>query len=423
MEVAIIGAGFTGLSAAFSLAKLGYKVTVFEKSSSAGGLALGFKDKSWKWSLERHYHHLFTSDSEIMNLASEVGIRLVFKDVPSSTYLSNRIYPLDSASNLLALGPLDFVSRIRTGLGLSYLKITNSWKSLEAITAKDFIIHFMGKNSWSLLWEPLFVGKFGRFAKDIPASWFWARIKKRSKILGYPEGGFQKLADCLVAKTEEKGGRFYFNLGVREIRNKGGLKIVTDDGKSYKFDKIICTLPTFVFASVCKDLPESYTKNLKNLKGFGALNLIMSLKQGFLKNRCYWLNISDRSFPFVSLVEQTNFIDKKYYGGNCILYIGNYLPPDHPYFSKTEDFLVEEFLPYLKKINRDFNKSIINKVWVSKDPFAQPVIPLNYSKVIPSLETPLPNVFLANMQQVYPWDRGTNYAVELGIKVAAKVAK
>jgi hypothetical protein len=38
--------------------------------------------------------------------------------------------------------------------------------------------------------------------------------------------------------------------------------------------------------------------------------------------------------------------------------------------------------------------------------------------MIPSFKTPLKNVFLANMEQVYPWDRGTNYAVELGQKIA-----
>jgi hypothetical protein len=50
--------------------------------------------------------------------------------------------------------------------------------------------------------------------------------------------------------------------------------------------------------------------------------------------------------------------------------------------------------------------------------FAQPIVPLNYSGIIPPHQTPAKNIFLANMQQVYPWDRGVNYAIEIGEKIA-----
>ena len=58
-----------------------------------------------------------------------------------------------------------------------------------------------------------------------------------------------------------------------------------------------------------------------------------------------------------------------------------------------------------------------------KTPFSQPIIPINYSKIMPPFETPLKNVYLTNIQQVYPWDRGTNYAVELGQKIAKIVSE
>ena len=83
--------------------------------------------------------------------------------------------------------------------------------------------------------------------------------------------------------------------------------------------------------------------------------------------------------------------------------------------------LLKIYDPYLKKINPDYHLSLISS-HLFKVPFAQPIIPLNYSKIIPPFQTPLSNVYLANIQQVYPWDRGTNYAVELGEK-AAKIIK
>ena len=82
---------------------------------------------------------------------------------------------------------------------------------------------------------------------------------------------------------------------------------------------------------------------------------------------------------------------------------------------------MKDFFPYLTRINPRFKKNWINKAYLFKAPFAQPIVPLNYSKIIPSHETPIAGLYLSNIQQVYPWDRGTNYAVENGERVARLV--
>ena len=168
-------------------------------------------------------------------------------------------------------------------------------------------------------------------------------------------------------------------------------------------------------------IPESYRNKYSGLPGLGAVNLILSLKKKFFKDNTYWLNINDRSYPFLALVEHTNYMDSEFYNGEHLLYIGNYLSHDHDYFLKNGEELLKIFIPYLKRINKKFERSIINKYWVFKTAFAQPVITTNYSLKIPPMTTPVKGVFLANIQQVYPHDRGTNYAVELGEKVAELV--
>ena len=119
----------------------------------------------------------------------------------------------------------------------------------------------------------------------------------------------------------------------------------------------------------------------------------------------------------MAIVEHTNFMDKKNYNNEHLLYLGNYREPNDLYFSINKDEMLKLFDSYLKKINPNYSKNIIGYE-LFKAPFAQPIIPINYSKILPSFITPLKNVYLANIEQVYPWDRGTNYAVELGIKVA-----
>ena len=229
-------------------------------------------------------------------------------------------------------------------------------------------------------------------------AWFWARIKKRSAKLGYIEGGFQVLIDSLVDKIKANGGEIILDHEVFDYHNPVY--------GNRKFDKVILTTPI----------------KSEELRWLGALNLILILKEPFLTDGTYWLNINDENFPFVAVVDHTNFIDPQHYGGNHILYIGGYYPQDYRYFKMSKEEIFNEFLPFLQKTNPHFNQLFSSSaLQLSANRWAQPVIPPNYSKIIPSFKTSDPRVFRANMQMVYPWDRGVNYAIELGQKVADEV--
>ncbi|MCS7092096.1 MAG: FAD-dependent oxidoreductase, partial [Patescibacteria group bacterium] len=420
MKVAIIGAGFGGLACAYELAKNGVEVVVFEAEDKPGGLALGFKEKNWNWTLEYHYHHWFMSDNAALNLAQDIGHRVFFIRPKTSTYYNGKIYQIDSPFTLMRFNQLPLLDRVKTAFMLSYLKLSPFWRNLEGRTAYDFIVQTAGINSWNVLWGPLFIGKFGNYAKLISATWFWARIHKRSASLGYPEGGFLNFAYNLQKHmTQKYEVSINYKSKVIQIKKRErGLILETSDGSSYVFDKVVCTLPNAYFVKIVEGLPSSYVKKFTKSKSLGAINLVLRLNKSFLEDNTYWLNINDLSMPFLAIVQHTNFMDKKNYGNEHIVYIGNYLPDDHVYFNKSAEELIAEFLPHLKKINQGFSKSWIKKAYVFKAKFAQPIVSVNYSKFIPSFETPIAGVYLCNMQQVYPYDRGTNYAIELGIKVA-----
>jgi len=422
IKVGIIGAGFVGLCAALNLAEKGYEVILLEKESSPGGLAGGFKRENWRWTLEQHYHHWFTNDTHVINLAKKLNHRVITKRPKTSTFFDRVIYQTDSPVSLLKFRPLSFLGRIRTGVGIALLRFNPFWKLFEKTTASNFIKKVMGNASWKVLWEPLFKGKFGKYSELICASWFWSRISKRTSSLVYPVGGFLNFAQKIESKSKTFGARFYYNTDVKSLRKiNGKIVVVMDVAKKYYFDKVICTLPTSTFIKMTPGVPESYKNKYSGLPGLGAVNLILSLKKKFFKDNTYWLNINDRSYPFLALVEHTNYMDSEFYNGEHLLYIGNYLSHDHDYFLKNGEELLKIFIPYLKRINKKFERSIINKYWVFKTAFAQPVITTNYSLKIPPMTTPVKGVFLANIQQVYPHDRGTNYAVELGEKVAELV--
>lgn len=414
MKVAVIGGGITGLTAGFKLSKFGDEVFIFEKENYLGGLTAGFKKNNWQWSTEYFFHHFFTSDYSAKELLSKLGLteKLFYVRPKTSIFKNGKISQFDSPVSILAFPHLSLLEKLRTGLITFYLRTGSNWRELEKITAKDWLEKFYGQRVYRVLWGPLLEAKFGPFVNKVSMAWFWARIKKRSSKLGYLEGGFQVLINKLSEKIKENKGRIFLNHEVKDLNDIYS-----------RFDKIVITTPLPVFLKITsKKLPEKYKKTISQLKFVGALNLILVLKEKFLIDDTYWLNINEKDFPFVAVVEHTNFVNHKHYGGESILYVGGYYPQDHSYFKMSKEEVFKEFLPYLKKINPKFSMLHVTCYMLHANSFAQPVIPLNYSKMIPSIKTPIKNLYLANQSLIYPWDRGVNYGIKLGGEVSRQLA-
>lgn len=423
MNIAIIGAGFTGLAAARILQERGHRVTIFEKDALPGGLAIGFHIKGWEWTLEKHYHHWFANDANVLGVAQALKYDVLLKRPKTSVYYDKEIFQLDSPSKVLLFPKLPIHDRFRMAFALALLRFNPYWKSLEGMKTSVALPKLMGEKAYKALWEPQMKNKFGNYEKDISLAWFWARVKKRTAQLAYPKGGFLAFAQALEDDVRKKGVLFHYETTVSQIEEIGeklSLQTTQKNGKKFyknSFDKMLVTLPGFAFSKMAPQLPDDYKKTLTALQSLGAINLVLRLNKPFLTDNTYWLSVCDKTSPIMAIVEHTNFMNKRHYNNEHIIYLGNYLPHDHKYFSYSPEELLKVYDPFLQKIHAGYEKDIIG-IHKFEAPFAQPIIPPNYSKMVPSMTTPLKNVFLANMQQVYPWDRGTNYAVEMGEKVA-----
>ncbi|MBN1994384.1 MAG: NAD(P)/FAD-dependent oxidoreductase [Anaerolineae bacterium] len=420
MKVAIIGAGVAGLSAALDIVKAGHTVTIFEAGSRPGGLASGFKDPRWEWELERFYHHWFTSDADIINLIDEIGQseNLFFPTPVTSLYINGQIYPATPLWRNLLL-PVSLISKIRYALAGVYLRLTKNWPALEQVTAHDWIVKTMGREMYKVVWEPLLVGKFGQYHQEVNMAWMWARLHKRSVKLGYFKGGFQAFNQALCEYVQNLGVNVRFNTPVQKVTPQPDQTLLVETpNNAQTFDRVLSTTSPGLLRKLAPSLPGDYLARLKNLKSMGAVALILALKHR-LTNGHYWINLpKSPDLPFLALVEHTNYIDPIHYGGDHLVYCGDYLAPDHPYFAMSKQELLDLFLPALAKFNPDFKPEWVRQSWLFKEPYAQPVPPLNHSANIPPLATPIPGLYWASMSQVYPWDRGTNYAVEIGRRAA-----
>ncbi|MCZ2128090.1 MAG: NAD(P)/FAD-dependent oxidoreductase [Anaerolineales bacterium] len=419
MKIAILGAGYGGMVAAWDLRKAGHDVTIFESEDYAGGLASGFKEPHWDWSVEKFYHHWFQSDSEMLGLIRELGLedKVLFPRPLTVMLYKGKWYPFDSILNALRFPGLGFgIDKIRFGFVGLYLRLTKNWRELEKFTAHEWMTKYAGKQVYEQMWQPLLIGKFASHYKEVNMAWMWARMHVRTTRLGTFEGGFQKFADLFAEKLRERGVEIRFGTRINSIKRNqdSGLSA---DGEI--FDQVLVTSSPNLLAKLCPELPESYLKGLLELKSMGAVVMTLSLKHAISKEGYYWFNVpKDEGYPFLALVEHTNFVSSKHFGGDHIVYAGDYLELGHEYFSMSDEELLERFIPAFQKFNPDFKREWINKIWVHKTNYAQPIPLVGHSKNIPAIQTPLDGLFFASMSQVYPWDRGTNFAVEIGRRAA-----
>ena len=422
MRIGIIGSGITGLTIGLRLAQKGHAVTIWESAGQPGGLAAGFKEPHWQWSLEHHYHHLFTSDHSIKKLAKELDVPIKFYTPITSIWYQNQSYPFDNPVDLWKFPHLSMNSKLRTSFWLAYLKYLPVYRSIENYPAREWLIQTMGQPVWRILWEPLFQGKFGQQADRISAAWFWARIHKRSRSLGYFEGGFQTLVTALVKKIHYLNGQILLKSPVTKVQVERNTKIgIVSPARAGIYDRVIIAGPSTMFTQLVNHLPPAYLEKIHWLRSLGAVNLVLALKHQFLTDNTYWLNINDHKLPFLAVVEHTNMVDPQNYGNDHLLYVGNYLPASHPFFQLNEHQLINEFSPHLQTINPQFKPDWIRKAWAFKAPFAQPIVTPHYQDLLPAIQTLIPHLWWVSMQHIYPWDRGTNYAVEWGEKVTKMV--
>src|SRR6266436_1239408 len=329
MEYAILGGGALGLMAAYRLAQGGHAVMVFEQEKIAGGLAAGFHvgDDGEAW-LEKFYHHLFRTDKTAIKTIKELGLgeRLVWSHPRTVTLTGGQIHQLDSPFNLLLFPPLRIHERLRVFAVLAILKLAN---------------------------ERPFDGKFGAMREQIAMPWFWARVHDRTTYLGYLRGGFQLVYERLVEKISEAGGKVLLGTRVEKVEQLEDERwqVQTSQG-TWTVDRVISTLPTRLTCRLIPALPEDYRARYEWGQAYGAQCLILALDRQITDS--YWINPCDPGYPFTSLVEHTNFRSPSEYGGRHLIYLGNYRPMDDSLFKMSREEVLQEFLPYLKRINPAF---------------------------------------------------------------------
>ncbi len=431
MRVGIIGGGAAGLAAAYELTKQGHYAEVFERAPFLGGQASTFPVGGGQ--LERGYHHLFVSDTDMTELVHELGLghKLAWLESKVGLFYDGKIWDFATPMDLLRFKPLSLIERLRVGWWTFVLQKTTNWRKFEHITATHWLERHMGSRAYEVIWEPLLRGKFGAFYDQIGMTWLWGKVYLRvasrgkglqKERLGYPMGSFGEVFDTLGERVREQGGDVHVSAGVNRVIVEDGratgleVQFPGEDPELRQYDAVIATTPSYVFTRLVPPMPEEYEAKLAGVQYLSAVLVILVLDRPLSDK--YWMNVGDRSLPFLGVIEHTNMIDKSLYGGNHIVYLTNYPSRDSELYRKSAEELLEEFIPHLRKLNPDFDRSWILEYHHHRVDGAQPIIGVNYGEDIPGHRTPFKRLYLANTTQIYPEDRGTNYSVRMGRRVA-----
>jgi len=430
-DVAVVGAGLTGLVAAYRLAKAGVRVTVFERYPKPGGLVASTSVGGEP--IECFYHHIFTTDSEYLALAAELDLAAAVRWLPSRMgfYTADRLWDFGTPASLLRFRPLPWGGKLRFALTTLYLSRFGSLPRLEQVTAREWMLRHAGRAVYDTIWGPLLAQKFAARAATVSMAWLWNKVHLRGRSrgqagmgerLGYMDGSFARLVDELVRRVVGAGVALEVASPVRSIRPvDGGLEVATRSAAA-RFARVLFTAAPAELARVAGDhLPPAYLGQLHAVEHAHAVCGFLELERPL--SRYYWLNVADPSFPFGGVIEHTNLVAAQRYGGRSIVYLSKYVLDDDPLWRATSDEVWTAFLPALRRINPQFEEGWIAGRSVFRAAFAQPIVPCRYSQSMPPFRTPLGGLYHACMAQVYPEDRGQNYAVRAANRAAAELLK
>ncbi|MGD1844908.1 MAG: NAD(P)/FAD-dependent oxidoreductase [Salibacteraceae bacterium] len=427
-DLVVIGGGITGLSAAYLAAKAGKKVTLLEAGENFGGLLHTFTTQSGE-PLEAFYHHFFTHDAEINWLIQELGIeqQLFFRKTTMGVFREGRMYAFNSPADLFRFRPIHWLDKFKFGVSSLFLARWAKWEKYEHVSCLNWFQRWAGKSSTAALWKPMLDIKFGPFADKVPLAWMIGRLRQRvnsrkqgEEKLGYLRGSMKTLLNALLKTLEKEGVELALGEPVIQVNAKDTtITSIQTEKRTLQAQKYLFTIPTTGLAKLFIDFPRA-NGQLQSQAYFGAACLILEMDRPL--SETYWLNVADPGFPFGGVIEHTNFVSPKEYGGKHLAYLSRYFDLEEDFAHWTTAEIEKQFIAKLPEIYPDFNPAQIEKTYLFRTETAAPVCDLNFSDKVLPCHAFFDNCYHIDMTHIYPDERSVNNSIRIAAE-ACRVMK
>jgi protoporphyrinogen oxidase len=431
-RICIIGAGITGLTAAYDLGLFGYEVILLEAEKTVGGLARYTYINGYPTDLL--YHFICTGDRDLLNLIQELGINKYLKwgQAKTSYYYQGNMYNFGRPIDLIRFTPIPFIQRIKFGLNIIRSRYTKNWQPLDNISASHWLTSEIGQQGFSVIWDPLLRFKFGDYNDLISAAWIWHRIHRVAKsrrqfwqreYYGYLEGGSSTLIKAILDRLNNMPNiTILTNARVYEVESDNGqVKGVKHSvsGEVIPCDFVISTIPLPILLIITPKLNHKYRDTIGKIEYLGVICGLLKLNHRLTDS--FWLNIDDQTIPYKGVIEYSNLYTTRNNDNYSIVYIPYYLRTSSALFSSNDESLKLDFIHGLKKINPNFNENWIDECIITRNSYAQAICTVNFSSLVPAVTAPISGLFVNDSTQFYPEDRTMSGAIRQARYTVTKI--
>lgn len=427
-RIGVLGAGITGLTAAFYLLRAGADVTILEAQPQVGGLSTYFEFGSFTW--DRFYHCILPSDGPLLQLIEDLGLSqdLCWTKTKVGFFADGNLYSMSSSLDFLRFPPLSLWQKCRLGAGIIYASRIRDGRPLEAELASDWLTRIFGKTNYDKMWGPLLKCKLGACREEASAAFIWATISRlystrennanRSECLGYVPGGYRAVLGRLVSEIETMGGKVHAGSPIEKISADEHIECRTAT-QLFDFDGVISTLPSPALRRIVPQLAPEYIDQLNKVKYLGVICIALVLKRSL--SPYYVTNLID-DVPFTGIIEMTNLISRKETAGNTLVYLPKYTAPGDPLFGVSEEVIWDSFKKGLTRVFPDLKDADIERRFLFRERFVQPVPALDYSALVPPMTTGVSGLILANTTQIINSTLNNNEMVKIARQAVDLVA-
>jgi protoporphyrinogen oxidase len=409
-RVIVLGGGIAGLAAAHRLAERGAEVVVLEAADRLGGLGGTFDYGGRRY--ERFYHTLSSADTALLQLMADAGLReqCEWQKTTMGMVVDAEHYDFTSPMDLLRFTPLSLFQRLRLGVGGKSLRYLGRGKDLDSMSAEDWMRPIFGDDAWEKVWRPMFTMKFG--GATVPALYLYERLARESNVAlrAYPACGYQGIADGIAASIERMGGKVVTNARVRSLELRGDQLVVTTDDERFDAPWAVSTFPMPLLRAVATGTLADEL-NLPDLQYMGVINVLYLLNRPLSGH--YWSAIIDSETDFSGMIEISTLTGTEHFQGHHAVYVMRYTDRSSAIYQESDEAIEQRWTEQFLRLHQ-LDAGDIDRAFVFRTPFVEPVWPLGYSRIKPPPrigDTPL---FMATTAQAYPqvtsWDAATRTA-------------
>ncbi len=408
----IVGGGIMGMTLAHRLVKQGHTVTLFESASELGGLVSSWKMGDIEW--DKFYHVILLSDFRTRNILEEIGLedKIEWVETKTGFYMKGKLYSMSDTIEFLKFPTLNLLDKFRLGLTIIVASNIKNWKRLEKINVTTWLKRWSGSNTYNKIWLPLLRAKLGESYQKTSAVFIWATIQRlygarrsglKKEMFGFVPGGYKTVIESFKKKLISEKVFIKIAHAANEVKisdnNKPQISFthgIVDETE--EFDEVIVTLPSGIAAKLCTGLSIQEVAKLNDVEYLSVICVAVLLDKSI--SQFYVTNITDDWVPFTGVIEMSALVDKKYLGGNALVYLPKYLVANDPLFDWGDDEIKTYFTDNLKKMYPWLTDDDFKFVGVARAKHVITVAKLGYSEDLPDVKTSIPGVYIINTSHI-----------------------